>query len=154
MDEASNLACGHVTAGSKEHVGAEASPGSRARAPEVRGPRDRAVRLRAVGEVLGLYRDLERALRAVSDAELEQLATAARAGERALGRWARSIETFRRFKRRIEAGLPPADETRREVDYGSAIGPWIEEEENAGPPPYLWEALAFAIGFIVSFLVT
>src|SRR6185295_7006104 len=123
-----------VTAGSKEHVGAEAAPGSRARALEIRGPRDRAARLRALGDLLGLYRDLERALRAVSDAELEQLATAARAGERALGRWARSIETFRRFKRRVEAGLPPADQTRQEVDYGSAIQPWLEED--AGPPPY------------------
>src|SRR5437867_2964056 len=94
MDDVGNLACGHVTAGSKEHVGAEASLRSPGPALAVRGSKDRAARLRAVGEAIASYHDLERALRAVSDGELAQLATAARASERALGRWARSIESF------------------------------------------------------------
>jgi len=126
--------------------------------PAVRGSEEeRKARLRAVGEVMRLYEGLEQALQTVSDDELARLATAARAGERALDRWARSIEVFRRFKRRIDAGLPPANETleANDGDERATESEWLEDEdENGGPPLFLWEALAFAIGFIVSFLVT
>jgi len=126
--------------------------------PAVRGSEEeRKARLRAVGEVMRLYEGLEQALQTVSDDELARLATAARAGGRALDRWARSIEVFRRFKRRIDAGLPPANETleANDGDERATESEWLEDEdENGGPPLFLWEALAFAIGFIVSFLVT
>jgi len=105
--------------------------------------------------VVHLYHDLERALRAVNDQQLAELASTARAGERALGRWARTVEAFRGFKRRLDAGLPPLDELRDTPAIRFDTEPlWIEDDDvDAGTPPYLWEALAFAIGFIVSFLV-
>ena len=135
-------------------MGPEAGIPTRASTPPVRGSDEqRRARLRAVGEVVRLYEGLERALQTVSDDELVQIATAARAGEQALDRWARSIEGFRRFKRRIAAGLPPADETlEAHEDERRSAPEWLENE--GGAPPFLWEALAFAIGFIVSFLVT
>jgi hypothetical protein len=137
-------------------MGPEAANPTRASTLAVRGSdEERSARLRAIGEVVRLYEGLEQALQTVSDDELARLATAARAGERALDRWARSIEVFRRFKRRIDAGLPPANETLEANAYERATEPeWLEDDEDGGPPPLVWEALAFAIGFIVSFLVT
>ena len=133
----------------------EAANPARASTLAVRGSdEERSARLRAIGEVVRLYEGLAQALQTVSDDELARLATAARAGERALDRWARSIEVFRRFKRRIDAGLPPANETLEANDYERATEPEWLEDEDGGPPPLVWEALAFAIGFIVSFLVT
>jgi len=141
-------------------MGPEAANPTRASTPAVRGSEEeRKARLRAVGEVMRLYEGLEQALQTVSDDELARLATAARAGERALDRWARSIEVFRRFKRRIDAGLPPANETLEANggDERATESEWLEDGDgggDGGPPLFLWEALAFAIGFIVSFLVT
>ena len=112
----------------------------------------RSARFSAVGEVVGLYHDLERALAQTRDAELAQLAAAAREGEQALEVWAQRIEAFRSFKRRFEAGIHPADEPGR-VRTPPAAAPSALTLDEPRRLSFVWEALAFVFGFVLSFLV-
>jgi hypothetical protein len=83
----------------------------------------RTGRLRSVWDVVQLYERLERALGQTSDGDLERLAVASRAGERALGDWARRIESLRIYKRGFEAGL-----LARSPLLGSAPPPAVRPE--------------------------
>ena len=118
------------------------------------GNRDaRRERLSAIGELVRMHQDLERALERAPDAELARIAAAAREGERVLEDWARRVEVFRGFKRRYEAGVHPADHSAR-----AAIGiPAERDDLGLAEPrrlPYLWELIAFVVGFAVSLLLT
>ena len=111
----------------------------------------RADRFRAVGEVLGLYEELERELERNSETELARLVAASREGELALAESARRLERFLVFKRRFETmGFVPyradggAIALREPADEPS----WDFEEPPAFP--YLWEAVAFVTGFAVA----
>jgi len=112
--------------------------------------RDRE-RLSAIGDLVRMHRDLERALERAPDAELARIAAAARQGEQVLEDWARRIEVFRAFKRRYEAGIHPADLP--------ALGALRAREPSGGllaEPrrlPFLWETIAFVVGFAVSYLL-
>jgi hypothetical protein len=133
-----------------------AEPATRTWAPPQRGSdtaRDtRSARLRSVGEVVRLYEDLERALRQTADADLARLVAASRAGERALGEWARRIEAMRAVKRRVESAAERAAAVPRAAAPLRAHVSWTLEEPRA--VPFLWEALAFAVGLGVSLLLT
>ena len=118
------------------------------------GNRDaRRERLGAIAELVRMHQDLERALERAPDVELARIAAAARDGERVLEDWARSVEVFRAFKRRYEAGVHPAER--------SAVAPSGVATERDAPGlaeprrlPYLWELVAFILGFAVSLLLT
>src|SRR3954470_24530984 len=113
----------------------------------------RRERLSAIGELVRMHQELERALERAPDAELAHIAAAARNGERVLEEWARRIEIFRAFKRRYEAGVHPADQPPRAVAAPAAhrAGVVFVEPRRL---PYLWELIAFAVGFAVSLLLT
>jgi hypothetical protein len=102
-----------------------------------------------------LYEQLTRALGETADADLERLAASSRAGERALGDWARRLEAFRVFKRRFENGTL-AGSRLFAGDHGRAPArrpsPWTVIEPKA--IPFMWEAVAFVVGFGVSLLLT
>ena len=113
----------------------------------------RTARLAGVGEAVRLYEDLELALGQISDADLAQVAAAAREGEQGLEEWARRVEAFRAFKRRFEAGVYPLEGPRRVAPLPAPPAKrWPVVER--GPVPYAWEALAFLIGFMASLLLT
>jgi hypothetical protein len=99
-----------------------------------------------------MYEDLTEALDRTDDAELARLAAGARAGERALADWALRVESFRGFKRQFELDTSPRAPAPAAGAAARQPSPWIVEEPGA--PPFFWEALAFIVGFIVSFLIT
>jgi hypothetical protein len=111
-------------------------------------------RLGAIGELVRMHRNLERALEQAPDAELAQIAAAARQGERVLEDWARRIEVFRAFKRRYEAGIHPADGTSPRAAGAPVAG--VHGVTLAEPRrlPFLWELVAFVAGFAISMLLT
>ncbi len=118
----------------------------------VPGRDQRSERLNAIGELVRMHRDLERALRETPDAELARIAAAARHGEQQLEDWARRIEVFRAFKRRYEEGVHPAD-----VPLGAAGPPLPGDGAVLAEPrrlPFLWELVAFVVGFAISLLLT
>jgi len=112
----------------------------------------RGDRLRKVGEVLQLYERLTEALGEATDAELERLAATSRAGERAFGDWARRIESFRLFKRGFENGTF----SRSRLSAGDDSTPRSRRWTIEGPKaiPFMWEVIAFVLGFGVSLLLT
>jgi len=115
----------------------------------------RIVRLAGVGEAIRLYEELELALGQIRDADLAQIAAAAREGEQGLEEWASRVEAFKAFKRRFEAGVYPleVEGPRREaprLPLSARQGPAV----GRGSVPYAWEALAFLIGFMASLLLT
>ena len=115
--------------------------------------RRRIVRLAGVGEALRLYEELELALGRIRDADLAQIAAAAREGEQGLEEWESRVEAFRAFKRRFEAGVYPLEGPCREapgLPLSARQGPAV----GRGSVPYAWEALAFLIGFMASLLLT
>jgi hypothetical protein len=106
----------------------------------------RSARLSAVGELIRLYEHLERALARTGDGEIAELVARSRHGERELATWARKLEELRGVKRRIESEpvlvVPaPAPEPAR-MGVGAAA------------MPFVWEALAFVIGFAISLVLT
>ena len=117
----------------------------------------RGARLRAVGDVLRLYRALEHVLASVSDGELARLSAASRAGECALGEWAGQIDTLRGMKRWLESGsCPPLPQVP--VRVPSATSPAVPPAARAIAEPralrLMWELIAFMAGFATSWLVT
>lgn len=99
-----------------------------------------------------MHRDLERALERAPDADLAQIAAAARRGERVLEDWARRVEVFRAFKRRYEAGIHPADRASVAApELADAPGMSLAEPRRV---PFLWEIVAFVLGFAISLLLT
>lgn len=115
----------------------------------------RTNRLTVIGEAVRLYRDLERALDSAPDVELAQIIAAARHGEQALEQWARQVEAFRGFKRRFEEGIHPADQPYRRRRRAIVAAPkhaLVLVEPR--PMPFLWEALALVVGFVVALLLT
>ena len=112
----------------------------------------RSDRLRKVGEVLQLYERLQQALGEAADADLERLAAASRAGERALGDWARNIEDFRLFKRGFENGTLSRSRLFANDRGAPRDEPWTLEEPQA--IPFMWEAVAFILGFGLAVYLT
>ena len=108
-------------------------------------------RLGAIGDLVRMHRDLERALEQAPDAELARIVAAARQGEQVLEDWARRIEVFRAFKRRYEAGLHPADLAALGAPRAPEPGRGVLAEPRR--LPFLWEVMAFIIGFAVSYLL-
>ncbi len=125
-----------------------AMPAVQSRAPrrsETTAETRRRERLQNVGDVVRLYEQLAQVLGETTDADLERLAAASRAGGRAFGDWAHRIESFRIFKRSFEDGtftrsrLFANDEPTSRAKGRKAI-------------PFLWETIAFVLGFGVSLL--
>ena len=112
----------------------------------------RGDRLRKVGEVLQLYEQLTQALGESTDAELERLAARSRAGERAFGDWARRIESFRLFKRGFENGTFSRSRLAASDSPAVRSSRWTVEGPKA--IPFMWEAIAFVLGFGVSLFLT
>jgi hypothetical protein len=111
----------------------------------------RPTRFSTVGEVVRLYRNLEVALGQAADTELVRLAAQAREGAVALEEWARRVEAFRGFKRRFEAGVDPGAIADRRGRRPAA--PVEAARYGRSPLRFVWEALAFAVGFVVSILL-
>ncbi len=126
--------------------------------PESEGAADdlRVARLHEIGELIRLYRALARALAGITDAELTRLASAGRAGERALGDWTRRVERLREIKQRLESddlsleSLRPAPHAAAAAARAASV-PWTLEEPRA--LPFLWEVLAFVLGFALASLI-
>jgi hypothetical protein len=131
----------------------------------------RSQRLQNVGEAIRLYEQLERALGQTVDADLERLASASRAGERAFGSWAQRIEAFRILKRRFEGGsLPQVPISSAPLTNGRGWHPTKLSDlkqlariprlprmpmvEDPPKVPFMWETVAFALGLIWSLLFT
>lgn len=135
-------------------MGADTAAISGAPRPEQPGAeRSRTTRLAAVGELVRLYEDLERALARTGDGELADLVTASRHGERELGAWARRLEEIRGLKRRFEAAIA-APHPRSGVP--SVVAAPVRGWAAGGPTamPFVWEAVAFVVGFAISFVLT
>lgn len=97
-----------------------------------------------------MYRQLDRALHQTADADLARMAAAARQGELALGTSARQLEVLEDLRRRFDAAIAPVAVPPRAV----VTAPARCKPQRTQRIPFLWEALAFAVGFAVSFLVT
>ena len=108
-------------------------------------------RLGAIDELVRMQRELDRALERAPDAELAQIAAAARQGERVLEDWARRVEVFRGFKRRYEAGIHPADNPPPTAAAADVRVGALPEPRRL---PFLWELVAFVVGFAISMLLT
>jgi hypothetical protein len=96
-----------------------------------------------------MQRDLQRALDQTPDADLARMVAAARQGELAMGAWATQLAAYRDVKRRFDAAgatvvwQPPTTVTRGAEGLVASLR----------GIPFLWEALAFALGCMTSFLV-
>ncbi len=118
--------------------------------PDKRGDaNDRSTRLAAVSAILRMQRDLQRALDQTTDADLARMVVAARQGELAMGAWAAQLAAYRDIKRRFDAAGAAVVWRRQTVVTRRAQG----LVANARGIPFLWEALAFALGCMTSFLV-
>ena len=102
--------------------------------------------------MLRLYEQLTQALGEAADADLERLAATSRAGERALGEWARRLESLRVFKRSFENGTFERSRLFSKSGPAPRRARWTVEEPKA--IPFMWEAVAFVLGFAVSLLLT
>ena len=107
--------------------------------------RVRSVRLSAVGELVRLYEHLEQALARTGDGEIAELVARSRHGERELATWARKLEELRGVKRRIEA---------EPVLVAPPPPPPVPSGVGAAAMPFVWEALAFVLGFAISLVLT
>ncbi len=117
---------------------------------------DRRGRLAAIGCAVELLHALDSALERIDDEELGRLAAEARRGERALDDWARQVEAFRASKQLFAAGiLPDPAGRRRRMLEGLVLARIARRSRDASPRlPFVWEALAFVVGFVLSLLVT
>ena len=122
-----------------------AGKSERPRRDETTAEARRTDRVRKVGKVLEIYERPAQALGSTADADLERLAAASRAGERALGTWARRVESFRLFKRSFENGTLGRSRLFAGDDPEPRPSPSI---------PFLWEGIAFVLGFGLSLLLT
>lgn len=98
---------------------------------------------------------LERALQCTDDTELGRLASDAREAERVLEDWARQVEAFRASKQLFDSGILPEPGGRPRGIPDELVLARIGHALDASPPlRFLWEALAFMVGFVLSLLVT
>src|SRR5437868_13578552 len=88
-------------------MGTKTASNLRSPAPHERENDDRSKSLASVGQAVEVLHVLDRALACAGDAELGQLISRVREGERALEAWAREVETFRASKQLFEAGIVP-----------------------------------------------
>ena len=91
--------------------------------------------LRSIGDVVSLYEELENALARMDQAELTRIVARTRKDERPLAFWARRIARARGIEFRASVTLLPVHPRARRRS-------WL-----------VWEAVAFALGFGVSFLL-
>jgi hypothetical protein len=98
---------------------------------------DRTDSLRNIADALRLYEELERALAQLDDEAITRVAIASRGSRRALSLWARQIALFRDLDRTRGTDAPRHSRPHRLTLR----------------PSWLWEAVAFAIGCAVSFLL-
>jgi len=99
----------------------------------------RAHGLHRIGDVVSLYEKLEATLTRIDEGELLRIAARTGPEERPLAFWARRIARARgiQFPTPVALRLPPVA-ARRPASEGSR---------------FVWEAVAFAVGFGVSFLL-
>lgn len=116
---------------------------------------DRSARLAVVGEAVEVLHVLDLALSRTDDDELGALAVETREAERALEAWARQIETYRASKQLFEAGILPDPGGRpRGIPDELMLARLSRALDDSKPLRFLWEALAFMVGFVLSLLVT
>jgi hypothetical protein len=116
---------------------------------------DRSTSLADVGWALDVLRVIELALGRTNDDELGRLARDAREGERAFEEWARHVESFRASKQLFEAGILPDPAGRPRGIPDELVLARLGRALDASPPlRFVWEALAFMVGFVLSLLVT
>jgi hypothetical protein len=95
---------------------------------------DDSRRLARIGELVELYEDLEHALGRMDERDLARLAARTRGDERPLAFWARRVARVRGVEVRPKFSLchaPP---------------------NTSGTSSFVWEAVAFVLGFGVSLL--
>ena len=116
---------------------------------------DRSAWLAVVGEAVEVLHVLDLALSRTDDDELGALAVETREAERALEGWARQIETFRASKQLFEAGILPDPVGRpRGIPDELMLARLSRALDASKPLRFMWEALAFMVGFVLSLLVT
>lgn len=92
-----------------------------------------------------MQRELKRALDQTTDTDLAHMLVAARQGELEMGAWASQLAACRDVKRRLD----DADDWQP-LPVPSPTKGWFASLRGI---PFLWEALAFALGCMTSFLV-
>jgi hypothetical protein len=116
---------------------------------------ERSAWLAVVGEAVDVLHVLDLALDQTDDFELGALAVKTREAERALEEFARQIETFRSSKQLFEAGILPDPAGRpRGVPDELMLARLGRVLDDSKPLRFVWEALAFMVGFVLSLLVT
>jgi hypothetical protein len=98
---------------------------------------DRVRRLQRIGQIIELYEDLEHALARMDDRELHRIAARTRPDERPLAFWARRVARVRGVASPARHDLFEVHPRRRVASRGR----------------FIWEAVAFAVGFGVSLLL-
>jgi len=105
--------------------------------------------LHGVAEVLRLYEQLERALDNVDDERLARLVRQGRDNGGGLGPCGRELDRLLGVVRRFRSGsLVPVEVEKRRGVWRPR---WLR---RVLPSPLVWEAVAFALGVAVSFLLT
>jgi len=116
---------------------------------------DRNTTLAAVGDAVDVLHVLEDALGRASDDDLGRLASDVREVERSLEEWARQLEAFRASKQLFESGILPDPAGRPRGIPNELVLAKLGRALDASPRlRFVWEALAFAVGFVLSLLVT
>jgi len=122
--------------------------------PDEREEDDRSKRLASISQAVEVLHVLDRALACADDDELGRLVSEARAGERALERWAHEVETFRASKQLFQAGTVPDLVERRHGVRDELVLTRVGRALDRSPSlRFFWEALAFVVGFVLSLLV-
>jgi len=116
---------------------------------------ERSTSMASVGEALDVLRVLDLVLGCTDDDELGRLASEAREGERAFEAWARQVEILRASKQLFEAGILPDPAGRaRDIPDELVLARLGRALDASKPLRFVWEALAFMVGFVLSLLVT
>ena len=116
---------------------------------------DRLNTLAVVGDAVDVLRVLEDALGCASDDDLGRLTSDVREVERTLEDWARQLETFRASRQLFESGILPDPAGRPRGIPNELVLAKLGRALDASPRlRFVWEALAFMVGFVLSLLVT
>jgi hypothetical protein len=116
---------------------------------------DRLRKLAGVGDAVDILRVLDAALERADDGELGRLAADVREAERIFEEWARQVEAFRASKQLFDSGILPDPGGRPRGIPEELVLARLGRALDASPRlRFVWEALAFMVGFVLSLLVT